>query len=70
MDNIEEQMRLLKEQGLWVSQECSNWMSRAISEFYRYGKVSEKLIKESKELLGRSEQWCKDVENRGLAGEK
>lgn len=66
MDNIEEQIKLLAIQGHWVNQKCVEWVNRAIADFARNGKIGDDLIKESKELLGRSEQWCKDVDKTGL----
>jgi len=66
MDDFLEQVRLLKEQGRWVNQQCVVWINKALREFAQNGKVSDELINQSKELLGRSEQWCKDVEKRGF----
>lgn len=68
MDDLEEQERLLKEQGRWVNQRCIEWINKALQEFARNGKVSPETIRQLEELLGRSEQWCKDVEKRGFVG--
>lgn len=66
MDDIVEQTRLLKEQGKWVHQKSDEWINKALQEIAQNGKVSPETLKESNEILGRSEQWCKDVEKAGL----
>jgi hypothetical protein len=66
MDDFLEQVRLLKEQGNWINQQCIIWINKTLNEFALKGKVSDETIKQSKELLGRSEQWCKDVKKRGF----